>query len=238
MSKLTQGTQLYGLIDGVVQEIECITAFDPGSNPADQIDDTCLSETNSRTYKKGLRTPGQASVTINADPENDSHYLMWQLAEQNDGQEPIQWAIGWSDGTGIAPTISAGGSITGANVTAGGSGYTSAPTVAITGGGGTGATATATVSGGAVTAVTITNPGSGYTSVPSIAFSGGGGGTGATATAVRSAEAELSLPPTRTWYTFEAYVSDFPFSFQGNAVVTTAATMQRSGAGVWVRKAT
>lgn len=66
-------------------------------------------------------------------------------------------------------------------VTAGGTGYTSAPTVTLTGGGGSGATATATVSGGAVTAVTIVNPGTGYTSAPTVAFSGPG--TGATATA-------------------------------------------------------
>jgi len=69
------------------------------------------------------------------------------------------------------------------NVTAGGTGYTSAPAVSITGGGGTGATATAVLTGTTVTGVTITNPGSGYTSAPTIGFSGGGG-TGATATSV------------------------------------------------------
>lgn len=69
-------------------------------------------------------------------------------------------------------------------VTDGGSGYTSAPNVAITGGGGTGATATAQIEGDAVVSVTITNRGSGYTSTPTVAFSGGGGGTGAAATAV------------------------------------------------------
>src|SRR5487761_1095297 len=68
-------------------------------------------------------------------------------------------------------------------VTAGGSGYTSAPTVTASGGGGSGATFTATVAGGVVTGVTVTNPGSGYTSAPTLAFSGGGG-TGATATAI------------------------------------------------------
>lgn len=66
-------------------------------------------------------------------------------------------------------------------VSNGGTGYTSAPTVAITGTGGTGATATATVVNGVVTAVTITNPGSGYETA-SVAFSGGGG-SGAAATA-------------------------------------------------------
>lgn len=73
------------------------------------------------------------------------------------------------------------------DVTAGGSGYTSAPTVAITGGGGSSATATATISGGAVVSVTVTAAGSGFTSVPTVAFSGGAG-SGATATAVLGTE--------------------------------------------------
>ncbi len=60
-------------------------------------------------------------------------------------------------------------------VTAGGSGYVSAPTVTITGDG-SGATATATVSGGAVTKITITNPGSGYT-VATISLDVGTGAT-------------------------------------------------------------
>lgn len=74
----------------------------------------------------------------------------------------------------------ASGQVQSASVTAGGSGYASAPIVTITGDG-TGATATATVSAGAVTAVTITARGSGYTTA-TIGFSGGGG-SGATATA-------------------------------------------------------
>jgi len=75
-------------------------------------------------------------------------------------------------------------SVASATVSAGGSGYTSAPTVAFAApGSGVTATGTATVSGGAVTAITITNPGNGYSSAPAITFSGGGG-TGATATAV------------------------------------------------------
>lgn len=68
------------------------------------------------------------------------------------------------------------------DVTAAGSGYSSAPTVSITGGGGSGATATANIAAGLVASVTITDPGTGYTSAPSVSFSGGGG-TGAAATA-------------------------------------------------------
>lgn len=56
-------------------------------------------------------------------------------------------------------------------ITDGGSGYTSAPTITITGDG-TGATATCTISGGAVNSITITNKGTDY-SVAHIAFSSG-----------------------------------------------------------------
>ena len=63
-------------------------------------------------------------------------------------------------------------------VTDGGSGYTSAPTVTISGN----ATATATVSGGKVTAITLTSAGYNYLSPPTITFSGGSG-SGAAATA-------------------------------------------------------
>ena len=79
-------------------------------------------------------------------------------------------------------------SVASGTITAGGSGYTSAPTVAYSAApaGGITATGTATFSGGAVTGIVIGNPGNGYTSAPTITFSGGGG-SGATATAVLSA---------------------------------------------------
>src|SRR5262249_21064779 len=63
-----------------------------------------------------------------------------------------------------------GGTVTGATITNGGSGYTSLPSVTLTGGGGSGATASATVTNGVVTAITITNSGTGYTSAPTIAI--------------------------------------------------------------------
>lgn len=70
---------------------------------------------------------------------------------------------------------------------AGGSGYTSDPTVTISGGGGSGATAVAHVSGGAVVSLEMTAAGNGYESAPAISFSGGGGsGAQAQATLVAS----------------------------------------------------
>ncbi|TCL06911.1 phage tail tube protein [Sodalis ligni] len=112
MSVLTQGTQFFVLSNGIVQEVECITSFTPGGNPADQIEDTCLSERNSRTYKKGLRTPASATVTLNADPKNASHLMLQQLAESDD-ELLLTFAVGWADGESI-PTAGAGaGSIDG-----------------------------------------------------------------------------------------------------------------------------
>jgi hypothetical protein len=55
-----------------------------------------------------------------------------------------------------------------ATVIQGGSGYVSVPGVPITGGGGSGAQATATVVNGVVTAINITDAGFGYTSPPAI----------------------------------------------------------------------
>ena len=73
----------------------------------------------------------------------------------------------WSQSVGnpgVAATATASrvsGFVIGAEITNGGSGYTSAPLVTITGSG-SGATATATLTGGVVTEITITNAGSGY----------------------------------------------------------------------------
>jgi autotransporter-associated beta strand protein len=66
-------------------------------------------------------------------------------------------------------------------VTAPGSGYTGAPIVSITGGGGTGASAVANYDKdtGTVTSITLTSPGSDYTSAPTVTLAGGNG-SGAT----------------------------------------------------------
>ena len=159
MSVLTQGTQIYFIDPDFdsngpgVREVECATTFTPGGNPADQIEDTCLSAT-SRSYKPGLRTPGQATLGLNADPENESHVRLHQLSE-TDPSPTLKWAVGWADGTSV-PTLDSSG--------------------------------------------------------------------------------DFELPTDRTWFVFEGYVSDFPFDFAANTVVTTQAAIQRSGGSAWVRK--
>lgn len=100
MSVLTQGTQVFFLDPnassvGVVR-VECATSLNPGGNPADQIDDTCLEDSD-RSFEAGLRTPGQASLGLNADPRNDSHLMLHSYSNANPSPK-LKWAVGWSDG--------------------------------------------------------------------------------------------------------------------------------------------
>jgi len=100
------------------------------------------------------------------------------------GTETAKCAV-W-DGTTLGgkwvlrEVVDAGHALTSIEVVHGGTGFTSPPTVAITGGGGSGATATATVSGGVITGITLGAAGSGYKTNPTITLSGGGGAGGGT----------------------------------------------------------
>lgn len=156
MAKQTKGMQLFYIdpADNSVGRVTGLTNFNPGGAPADQIEVTDLDELETKNYEKGLRTPGQATGTVLADPTVAVHIRLHAMVE--DGTiGNVQWAVGWGDGT-TAPTADSNGN--------------------------------------------------------------------------------FNLPTTRTWYTFEGYVSDFPFDFQLNTVVNTALTIQRSGGGTWQKK--
>ena len=64
--------------------------------------------------------------------------------------------------TGRARSVESGGGILGLTIVSGGSGYSNATGVALTGGSGSGATADLVQTAGAVTSFTITSAGSGY----------------------------------------------------------------------------
>lgn len=96
------------------------------------------------------------------------------------------------------------------NVTYGGEGYTSAPAVTFSGGGGTGATAQAVVLGGAVTQILVLTGGEGYTSAPTVTIAAPSvdRDTRATATATLSTNvlarntriySQANQPDTRLW---------------------------------------
>lgn len=113
MATKTQGTQLFVMVPTIadptkyeVLTIAGMTSFNPGGNPADQIDVTTL-EDDSKEFVNGLRTPAQSTFNINADPRIDSHVRLHQLSE-SDSDEKLNFVVGWSDGKSI-PKINAAG---------------------------------------------------------------------------------------------------------------------------------
>ena len=167
--------------------------------------------TNSDKYKLWVAELGQNDVTnttyrITEQPYNgvmfkSANASTWTPEQTKDIKFAIRRCV-FTDQTGVAvfhnaeiptrllgndPIYTLDGTVTALTVTAGGSGYTSGATVAFSGGGGSGAAATATVVSNAVTALTITNAGTGYTSAPTVTIAAVGAGSGATATATLSA---------------------------------------------------
>ena len=72
----------------------------------------------------------------------------------------------------VNPTVVTGNKVSSVRLTSCGCRYTAAPTVSFSGGGGTGAAATARInSRGQVIAIDVTNPGTGYTSAPTVNIS-------------------------------------------------------------------
>jgi len=75
--------------------------------------------------------------------------------------------------TAPAVTVAApdlGGQVSGFTIVTAGNGYSDTPSITLTGGGGSGAAATAILTNGTVTSITLTSQGSGYTSAPAVAL--------------------------------------------------------------------
>jgi len=110
MAVKTQGTQLF-LIDPdatggpEVLTILCTTSISGLGAPREQIETTCL-EDDSRSYVGGLATPGDITVNVNFDPDNESHYRLYQLWKSN---ENFQIAIGFGPETDVPTVASDGG---------------------------------------------------------------------------------------------------------------------------------
>lgn len=102
MSVRTQGTELYTIdpSDGSIVTVGCPTSIDGIDASVEQVETTCLNSL-AREYVAGMPTPGSASFGINFDPADISHAF---LEEMYLAGTTLQWAIGWSDGTGVPPT--------------------------------------------------------------------------------------------------------------------------------------
>ncbi|EKZ9178142.1 phage tail protein [Vibrio vulnificus] len=107
MAIKTQGTSLFTIdpADGTVLKVNCVTSIDGIDSTLDQIETSCL-EADARTYEAGMATPGTATFGINVDPKDASHVRLHQLKTTG---TKLKWALGWSDGKGIEPTVTGSG---------------------------------------------------------------------------------------------------------------------------------
>jgi hypothetical protein len=136
--------------------------------------------------------------------------LMYAEAENELNPTPPQAAI---DAVNLVRHRAWSTGIKSISIESGGSGYTSAPTVLFTGGGGTGAVAQASISNGKVSSVSLLQDpvmghtmGTGYATAPAITFTGGGG-TGATATATIY-DPEAAVIPVMNKDEFRSFIQD------------------------------
>ena len=124
-----------------------------------------------------------------------------------------------------------------------GAGYTLAPTLQITGGGGSGAAGTVFIGDGTVGIVTITSEGSGYTTAPSVTIAGPVGvGTTATAEAVVSSAGTITainLVNAGAGYTSSPTITigdpslDNSGNFKFNEIVTGSITGVKGRVRTW-----
>jgi hypothetical protein len=123
------------------------------------------------------------------------------------------------------------GTVQSVSVTTSGTGYTSPPTVSFTGGGGSGAAATALLIPTSVASFTVVNGGSGYTSAPTVTLVGGGG-VGATATATVGASGTVTavtvVDPGGEYTSLPSVV----FSGGGGTGASATAVMTATGVGL------
>ena len=113
--------------------------------------------------------------------------------------------------------------LTGLSLTHRGTDYTSAPTVTIAGGSGSGATANAIVSGGVVTGFNLINAGSNYRSSnpPTVTISGGGGSSASAVVVFRSLPDGINPPVTTPQFAALAGVSGGSAAIAASANLTT-----------------
>ena len=107
---------------------------------------------------------GGTSYTLSEKPVYVSQSECADSGIGNSGNGTKVFGVGDNAGENYA----AAGLVVQVGVAIAGSGYLEAPNVTFTGGGGSSAAATATISGGAVTSIAVTNNGSSYENVPTV----------------------------------------------------------------------
>lgn len=97
----TQGTNVFAFDGTSITQLVCVTGIDLGSDSTSKIETTCLEETKSKSYLPGLSDPGDGSISIRLDLENQSHLKLIEWAEE---RKELEFYIGASDSNAV-PTV-------------------------------------------------------------------------------------------------------------------------------------
>lgn len=101
----SQGTQVF-FVDNTgtaaLVKLTCPTAISGTTGgKADQIETTCLDETDTRTYLRGLHTPSEISIPFNLYPKDAGHQLLFEMKDSGD---PTEWMVCLSE-SATPPTL-------------------------------------------------------------------------------------------------------------------------------------
>ncbi|HUA64600.1 MAG TPA: tail fiber domain-containing protein [Alphaproteobacteria bacterium] len=119
-----------------------------------------LNHPSSTAFGQSTAVTYQGRITDNGTNFSGTGQFQFALVTSTNGQQATATAtMGGASPDEFVSSIA---------VNVDGNGYSIAPSVAITGGGGSGATARANISGGEVTSITVLTPGSGYSSTPTV----------------------------------------------------------------------
>jgi hypothetical protein len=208
---------------GDLRKYWCIPHFNYAALPAASGTKTLISEITSEATKYG-RTPGKfrrefetlipkmaTRSPINVPLLRYTDVLMMYAEALNEVQGPVAEAVNIVNSV-RRRSWSAG--IKSFTITSGGSGYTTAPTVTISGNGG--ASAKAVIKNGAVTGIVLDRDPSGityalagkYTAPPTVTISGDGSGAQATAEIFKPEDADVKPAFTASKEAFRRFIQD------------------------------
>lgn len=107
MAMKTEGTDVYVIdpTDNTLIDIGCATGISGFGSTRTQIDTTCLQDIG-QTSIAGQIQASEGTISIQFDTSNENHIKLYNLYLSG---ETAHWAIGLSDGIGIAPTVGTDG---------------------------------------------------------------------------------------------------------------------------------
>lgn len=100
-----QKSQLYYFDATNIRVVQCAKELELGTDTEEDIDVTCLDD-DEDNFDPGKKTPGEGSLTIDLDDENQSHIELIALSKTNP-RKKLMWYLG-SSNSNEPPTVATG----------------------------------------------------------------------------------------------------------------------------------